>query len=304
MKIIYIVQIFQKILGKASKLKKIYFYYLRFLLNIFLAKYLRWYLKREIQSSRNLTFLFFANLGYAVPIRLAKMAKRSRYFRKIIYKNEEDIRSLTESHKNFFLENKYRGFGCWLWKPYLIYEQLLKMHEGDILVYGDSGISINPEALIQLDEYIKILEVSDKAILCFSIFRDQKEWHDGLKLLYNKDLLKGFFPEIAISEIDWSYAGLMLIKKSSDSLKVIGEWLTVCKNESVLERYPDADNGIWHLAISGQKCVKLLPGSEINLYHDNFQQLKHFLSDKEYRRLNWSSLSKKPFIYTRFKPRI
>src|SRR5688572_18740057 len=33
-----------------------------------------------------------------------------------------------------------RGAGYWLWKPYIIYREMLTMQDGDVLVYSDSGI--------------------------------------------------------------------------------------------------------------------------------------------------------------------
>lgn len=47
--------------------------------------------------------------------------------------------------KEFYEFNKdildaERGAGFWLWKPYIIYKELLRLNEGDILIYADAGI--------------------------------------------------------------------------------------------------------------------------------------------------------------------
>ena len=43
-----------------------------------------------------------------------------------------------KKHGKFTLNN-HRGFGYWLWKPYIINKLLEKLSEGDILIYADSG---------------------------------------------------------------------------------------------------------------------------------------------------------------------
>ena len=45
-------------------------------------------------------------------------------------------------HGNFILKNK-RGYGYWLWKPYIIKITMDKMNDGDILLYLDCGCEIN-----------------------------------------------------------------------------------------------------------------------------------------------------------------
>ena len=38
-----------------------------------------------------------------------------------------------EKHKNFINNNK-RGYGYWIWKSYIVYKNLQKMNNGDILI--------------------------------------------------------------------------------------------------------------------------------------------------------------------------
>jgi hypothetical protein len=290
-----------KVTLKCLNLIKINYYFLRFLLNTPLSFFVKIQLRKSSINKDNLTFLFFANLGYGVPIRLAKEAKKSGYFSSIQYLNDMNIKKFIQLHKNTFTKNRFEGFGFWLWKPYIIYNQLLKMHDNDILIYADSGVTINSGAEATLEKYIKYLRGPAKSIVCFSIFKDQKNWHPSLDLFYNEKLAKSIFPNLSVFDINWSYAGLILIKKNSDSLRIVANWLANCEMDLMLENYPDADNGIWHLVISAEDSVQILPGSEINLYHDNFLQLKHYLSNKSYQQLNWDLLYDKPFMYTRRK---
>jgi hypothetical protein len=302
MRIANAVILYRKIKLKSLKIAKINYYFLRYVFNMPISMYLKFQLRKPSKNKSKLTLLFFANLGYTVPLRLAREANNSGYFGKIRYLNDININELIKSHKNFFIKNRFRGYGCWLWKPYIIYDQLLKMQDNDILIYADSGVTINSGAEITLKKYLKYLQAPSKSIVCFSFFKNEKKWHHNLDLLYNEKIAKSIFPNVSLLNIPWSYAGLILIKKNSDSLRIMANWLTICEKESILESYPDNDNGIWHLVISGEDSVKVLPGSEINLYYDNFLQLKHYLSSKDYQQINWDLLHDKPFMYTRRKP--
>ena len=53
-----------------------------------------------------------------------------------------------------------RGFGYWLWKPFLLYRAIQSLKEGDILVYADAGSTIqrHPQALERLHQYYSILQ--------------------------------------------------------------------------------------------------------------------------------------------------
>ena len=63
-----------------------------------------------------------------------------------------------KNQKEFYKKNKQvldnpRGAGYWLWKPYIIlYTLKNKMHEGDVLIYIDSGTKLtgNLKPLVEL----------------------------------------------------------------------------------------------------------------------------------------------------------
>ena len=59
---------------------------------------------------------------------------------KVIEYSEKDLPD------SFFKDNPKitsykRGFGLWLWKPYLILKAMDNLNDGDILFYVDSGIT-------------------------------------------------------------------------------------------------------------------------------------------------------------------
>ena len=73
--------------------------------------------------------------------RLISQAISTNIFDKTILYTAEDLQSDTEFwfKHGIFIENNPRGYGYWLWKPYLIKKTMLKMKHGDVLLYLDCG---------------------------------------------------------------------------------------------------------------------------------------------------------------------
>jgi hypothetical protein len=78
--------------------------------------------------------------------RLFKSANKYMY---TLTFNVSSITELIKAYPKHFQSD--RGFGWWLWKPYLINSVLNSMQEGDYLIYLDSTIEIlkNPEILLE-----------------------------------------------------------------------------------------------------------------------------------------------------------
>ena len=77
--------------------------------------------------------------------RLSKQATNIELFDKIIKYSEADLKSDSEfwNQHEYFILNNPRGYGYWLWKPYLIKKTMETMQDGDILVYADCGCEID-----------------------------------------------------------------------------------------------------------------------------------------------------------------
>jgi len=112
--------------------------------------------------------------------RIKNQAQSLDFFDEIIIYNDNDLRNMPEfwnAHHSFIQQNK-RGYGYWLWKPYLVrytIENLMK--EDDTLVYADSGCTLNKHGRSRLMDYISIVTESDFGILSFRMdHRLEKEW--------------------------------------------------------------------------------------------------------------------------------
>lgn len=80
----------------------------------------------------------------------------------------QDVLNITEAHLRAdmpfwsrhgkFIEENPRGFGYWIWKPYIIKRILEGLSSGDILIYADAGCVFNKDyshLILRLSENIR-----------------------------------------------------------------------------------------------------------------------------------------------------
>lgn len=168
--------------------------------------------------------LYFITFGAGIftnqIIRLSEQVRKTNWFDEVIAENPESISSFINEHKEF-IENNRRGFGYWIWKPYIIQRQLSKMNDGDILFYADAGAYILPHRKNIFDEYIKILQSSDKPFMVFDPnFMKEKEFQKSkvlkrFNLQDNQEFLNS-------TQIESGVFGLM---KTDFTVMFINEWL-------------------------------------------------------------------------------
>ena len=82
---------------------------------------------RKEQKRLNASALAYAGFSEIVPWTKAKLMRTEFY------------------KKNKTVLDNPQGCGYWLWKPYIIFEQLKKIELGDFVVYWErSGVSLYP----------------------------------------------------------------------------------------------------------------------------------------------------------------
>ena len=113
------------------------------------------------RRARKIFFTFAAGPNYTTRY-LAEDARALGMFDAVKAYGPQDLdREFWWQHLAFFSENflvrarrsfDKRGFGFWIWKPYLIKRELDRMQDGDILVYCDAGAIVEnpPHARRQL----------------------------------------------------------------------------------------------------------------------------------------------------------
>jgi hypothetical protein len=97
--------------------------------------------------------------------RISNEAVGFEVFDEIIGYTERDLMSNDESfwgkHQQYIESNAGRGYGCWLWKPYITKKTLDRMNDNDILVYADAGCFMNKDGKARLLEYFDMLNTNE-----------------------------------------------------------------------------------------------------------------------------------------------
>ena len=125
-----------------------------------------------------------------------------------------------------------KGYGYWIWKPYIIKEALYKLNENDILLYvdGRSGLKKTGKPIKWLDHFI--LE-NQFDIACWQMVHKEKSWTNG-------DIISAFNLDLNSELIQTGQfaATFHAWRKNNRSLNFLNEWLNflldnreICRDE-------------------------------------------------------------------------
>ena len=76
-------------------------------------------------------------------------------------------------------------------------------------------------------------------------------------------------------------------------MQMIQDWVSLATEEN-LEFGRDADNGIFQLVVAKHRGYFLVEAKETNLFTATGYQVKHAMTNYEYKKLNWDALSLMP----------
>jgi hypothetical protein len=128
-----------------------------------------------------------------------------------------------------YLLNQKRGYGYWIWKPYLILKELHKLKDNEILIYIDAT-DLPQKRFFKLIEF-ELSENTDLLLLnrgykhgdwtkrdCFVLMDcDKPEYHNAVQL----------------------EAGVICLRKTENTIDLLNEWYYWCKNISCLTDVPN-----------------------------------------------------------------
>ena len=139
--------------------------------------------------------------------------------------------------KNAYILNQPRGSGYWIWKPYIILKKLLEIEEGDILCYNDS-------------KYLWLKNIRDFETIVLTgknigVYKNkpnepstiEKEFtkFDALALMNIKHE-NNFRNNVLNTNQVW--AGLIILRKTFNPIRFIGEWLTYVQDQRIVTDSP------------------------------------------------------------------
>lgn len=103
-----------------------------------------------------------------------------------LFQNED----FSTKHLDFIYSHR-RGFGYWIWKPYIIYKKLQELEDNDILCYLDSCCFLNIEGKTKFLEYIELVQKNPDGNLFFEYSQKISDWckMDTIEALDAKNIM-------------------------------------------------------------------------------------------------------------------
>lgn len=138
--------------------------------------------------------------------------------------DESDLSSSFVSDFQDRIDHCIRGYGYWVWKPYIILECLEGINEGDVLLYLDVGCHLNKKGKKIFFDYWKEVKNNDSGFLVSTLGVKQLEskWTKGDLLDYF-----GIRNNREIVDTPQYQTGTIFIRKNKDTVDVIKKWLKV-----------------------------------------------------------------------------
>jgi hypothetical protein len=167
-----------------------------------------------------MNFITFGTYNYETQIkRITSEAHTFGCFKTItgIYPHMIE-KTFLDKHETFMQNNK-RGHGFWIWKPQIVLQSLNSIPDGEILIYADSGCSMNRFGIDKLNDYVNKAKYQSKTgIVCFQMPQHLEEQWTKQKLFDVLDCE-------SYKKTPQIHATTFIIKKSPESMKLVEEWV-------------------------------------------------------------------------------
>ena len=159
--------------------------------------------------------------------RLARQARQSGWFDAVTAFTEKDLPTLVPDlclRQGEFMRSHPRGFGYWIWRPFLLRALLESLPEGDVVVYLDAGCELNVtrESAARLDSYVA--DAQERGFLAMRTDFPMAAWTKA-DLLYATDATSRQHTSALIEP------GVMLIPAVSDNVERMSVWGEWCERD-------------------------------------------------------------------------
>lgn len=137
--------------------------------------------------------------------------------------SDDDDDSFWSKHQHFIQSNAGRGYGYWLWKPYLTKKTLDRMNDNDILVYADAGCSMNKDGKARLLEYFDMLNTNESIgnISFQMVYLEESFTKMDIFEYYNAK-------DDSIMKSGQIVGGVFVLRKCQHTMELIDKWYDGC----------------------------------------------------------------------------
>jgi hypothetical protein len=132
-------------------------------------------------------------------------------------------------HNQFseFIAANPRGYGYWLWKPYLVLQYLKDIPDDDVLLYCDIGCELSPLGGKIFNSYINELKRSNFVAFSTLTKNSERSWSKA-------ELINLLSPKLEDLESEQVAATFFLIKRTPEMIEFIEEWLSICTQDNYI----------------------------------------------------------------------
>jgi len=164
--------------------------------------------------------------------RVSVELRQLQVFDEVVAVTDADVRSdpaFWDAH-GAFVDQHPRGYGCWIWKPYVIGQTLARMADGDVLLYVDAGCEIGQDSESR-EHMVRLLERCNP-ILYTTTGLPTKHW-------CKMDLLEhmGMHREEILNSTQFQ-SGVLFIRKTPETVALVQDWYTLAGHYHLLDDSP------------------------------------------------------------------
>lgn len=163
--------------------------------------------------------------------RLLRQADAAGLFDKSVLYLAEDLKADTDfwAQHGAFIEQNKRGYGYWLWKPFLIKREMARMQDGDKLVYLDAGCEID---IRKKDNLVSLLSYVEQDLLIGSRTCIEREFNK-IDVILKMNML-----EARYLETNQRQPGACIYLVCQKTRDFVNEWYDLCCDYHLLDDSP------------------------------------------------------------------
>jgi hypothetical protein len=146
--------------------------------------------------------------------------------------NESTLASEEFFRKHSYIFSQRKGFGCWLWKPYIIFFELSRIPDGHFLIYWDVGRKLYPHRF----------EISPQALVSWCLANNNGVLPGVYVPQYGPNRCwtkRDCFVGMNCDSVEyWEHpqvqATFSIWQKNDKSLSFVKEWLSYCERPELI----------------------------------------------------------------------